>query len=123
MDNIKVNLNITLRGRIMLSQEEADALEKQHQGEGYNKESVTIGFKKKDRETFYFKTRKGKFIQQSINIGKEAYDYMTDKHSCPEWEKPKAWIKMNRIKRLESHLQRLTEHFNGTSYTYEIFED
>ena len=74
-------------------------------------------------EIITFHTRKCKPARQSLNISKEAYEYMIDKDSCPSWSKPSKWAAMSEKERLEAHLQRTVEHLGGTSYTYQVFED
>ena len=74
-------------------------------------------------EIITFHTRKCKPAMQSLNMGKEAYEYMIDKNSCPSWSKPSKWAAMSKKERLEAHLQRTVEHLGGTSYTYQVFED
>ena len=59
---------------------------------------------------------------QHINMGIEAYEYMTS-NECPYWAKPKVWAIMNETQRLEAHLQRICEHVGGKSFTYEVLED
>ena len=56
-------------------------------------------------------------------MNKEAYEYMTDKNSCPSWSKPGKWNSMSKKERLESHLQMITEHLDGISFTYQVFDD
>ena len=48
---------------------------------------------------------------------------MIDKSACPEWEKMNKWTSKSNKERLESHLQKLTEHLGGISFTYKVFED
>lgn len=60
-NEIKVSLSVTLQGSVMLSQEQAKALEKEKVGTGYDTfnmrvESLKGG--KKDAETINVKTRK-----------------------------------------------------------------
>ena len=74
-------------------------------------------------EIITFHTRKCKSATQSLNISKEAYEYMIDKDSCPSWSKPGKWATMSKKERLEAHLQRTVEYLGGTSYTYQVFED
>ena len=73
-------------------------------------------------EIITFNTRKCKPATQSINICKEAYDYMTSKE-CPAWSKIGTWSQMKPEQRLESHLQRIAEHLGGTVISYKVFED
>lgn len=57
-----------------------------------------------------------------VNLNMEAYNYMISPE-CPYWAKPKKWVNMDKIARLEAHLQRICEHTRGKSFTYEILED
>ena len=59
---------------------------------------------------------------QHINMGIEAYEYMTS-NECPSWIKPKVWSTMTKTQRLEAHLQRTCEHVGGKSFTYEVLGD
>lgn len=74
-------------------------------------------------EIITFHTRKCKLTTRVLNMGKEAYDYMVDKLSCPTWSKPGKWAAMSEKERLEAHLQRTVEYLGGVSYTYQVFED
>ena len=122
----KVSLSITLPGRVMLSQEVADTLEKQHQC-GYTKHSMMVEWydkhHKKHKDLISFKTRNCETATQSINMCNDAYYAMIDKTNCPGWCNKKKWSNMSKRQRLEAHLQRITESLGGTSFTYEVFED
>lgn len=141
---IKVSLNVALPGRTMFSKEEClktiqkEVTKKSKSGKIYKKtievqvedwdkcDSNTLKVtdsQSKKSEVITFHTRRSKPATQTINIRKEAYDYMTDANECPSWVKPFVWKKMNKTKRLESHLQRTVEHLGGTSYTYRVYED
>lgn len=74
-------------------------------------------------EIITFHTRKYKPATQSLNISKEAYEYMVDKDSCPSWSKPGKWAVIGKKERLKAHLQKIVEHLGGTSYSYQVFED
>lgn len=81
-NEIKVSLSVTLQGSVILSQEQAKALEKEEVGTGYdtfNVESLKDG--KKDAETITVETRKCKPAGQSLNPSMDAYDYMTGKET------------------------------------------
>ena len=74
-NEIKVSLSVTLQGSVMLSQEQAKALEKEKVGTGYDTfnmrvESLKDG--KKDAETITIKTRKCKPAGQSLNLSMDA---------------------------------------------------
>lgn len=147
MNEIKVNLNVVLPGRTMLSKEEClktiqKTVERTNKktGKTYKKTvtSYVDDFDKMDRhilhvvdgyvdnkpvkEVLEVHTRKSRPAAQSLNLCKEAYEYMTSK-DCPSWSKPKVWNVMNKKERLEAHLQRITEGLGGVSYTYQVFED
>lgn len=113
MSEIKLSLSIELQGSTMLSKEECLKT---------TQETITTKNGRK-REVITFHTRKCKPATQSLNMSKEAYEYMIDKDSCPSWSKPSKWAAMSEKERLEAHLQRTVEHLGGTSYTYQVFED
>ena len=124
MNEIKLSVSIVLQGSTLFTQEEAETLEKEQSGSGFdNQTQVVENLNGKGGRVVHYKTRKCRPACQSVKLCKEAYLYMIDRNSCPEWEKTKKWAAMSKKERLESHLQRLTEHFRGTSYTYKIFED
>lgn len=145
-NEIKVNLNVILPGRVMLSKEEClkttqKVIEKTNKKTGKTyKKTINVqvdDIDKMDKHTIKvtnyvdnrpvveiisFHTRKTKPAMQSINLSKDSYNYMTSSE-CPSWSKPKVWNTMNKKERLESHLQRIVESLDGVSYTYQIFED
>lgn len=132
MSEIKVNLNLTLPGRVMLSHEQAKALEEEKSGTGYTTfrmevEDIKIikGKKVKKKETIYPKVRKSQTAKQSINLSKEAYGYMTSKSDkdCPWFIKPKQWKAMNEKMKLEAHLEKIAQQLGALSFTYNVLED
>ena len=140
MSEIKLSLSVILPGSIMLSKEEClKTTQKTITTKNGRKKTVTKVVEDWDKmekhtmevtdtdgtnpEIITFHTRKCKPATQSLNISKEAYEYMIDKDSCPSWSKPGKWDTMSKKKRLEAHLQRTVEHLGGVSYTYQVFED
>ena len=140
MVEIKVNLSVVLPGSTMLSKEEClKTIQKVittktgkkklvvKEVEDWNKmdsHSLKVSDKNgANTEIITFHTRKSKPATQSMNISKEAYNYMIDKNACPEWSKQSAWNKMDKEERLKSHLQRTMEYLGGISYSYQVFED
>lgn len=107
MSEIKLSLSVELRGRTMFSKEECLKT---------TRETITTKNGIKRTVTKY------KPATQSLNMSKEAYEYMIDKDSCPSWSKPGKWAAMSKKERLEAHLQRTVEHLGGVSYTYQVFE-
>ena len=139
--SIKVNLSIVLQGRTMLSEQECskqlkDTIIKKDKKKiitktVYNKENNTenrifLDYKDNDgirhREPLFFMTRNTIPCKKSINISKEAYDYMVSSE-CPEWAKPGEWKQLSRIKRLTAHIQRICESERGISFEFQIFDD
>lgn len=140
MSEIKLSLSIELRGSTMSSKEECL---KTTQGtittKNGRKRTVTKVVEDWDKmekhtmrvtdtdgtnpEIITFHTRKCKPATQSLNMSKEAYEYMIDRDSCPSWSKPGKWAAMSEKERLEAHLQRTAEHLGGVSYTCQVFED
>ena len=138
--SIKVNLSIVLQGRTMLSEQKCskqlkDTIVKKGKKKiitktVYNKENNTenrIFLDYKDasgrhKEPIYFMTRNTIPCKKSINISKEAYDYMVSSE-CPEWAKPGEWKQLSKIKRLTAHMQRICENERGISFEFQIFDD
>lgn len=139
MSEIKLSLSIELRGSTMFSKEEClktthKVIEKKTKAGKIYKKTIEVKVEDWDKmekhtmrvtnpEIITFHTRKCKPATQSLNMSKEAYEYMIDKDSCPSWSKPGKWAAMSEKERLEAHLQRTVEHLGGTSYTYQVFED
>ena len=144
MNEIKLNLSIELPGSTMLSKEEClrttcKVIEKKTKAGKIYKKTIEVKVENWDKmekhsmrvaningtnpEIITFHTRKCKPATQSLNMSKEAYEYMIDKGSCPLWSKPGKWTAMSEKERLEAHLQRTVEYLGGISYTYQVFED
>lgn len=142
-NEIKVSLTISLQGGVMASKEECLKItqktieKKTKKGKVYkktidiqvedwsmmNKNTLKVADKGgKNPEVITFYTRKTWPVTQSMNIYKEAYNYMVSKE-CPAWEKPFKWAQMNTEQRLKSHLQRIAESLNGTLMSYKVFDD
>ena len=141
---VKVSLTIGLPGAIMWSKEEClktthKVVEKKTKAGKIYKKAIEVKVEDWDKrekhtmrvsdkkgtnsEIITFHTRKCEPATQSLNMSKEAYEYMIGKDSCPSWFKPSKWAAMSKKERLETHLQRITESLGGTSYTYQVFED
>lgn len=72
-----------------------------------SKEYVTKKIKHNDRVQTIC-TRKLKLSAETVSSFQSG--------ECPFWEKPYRWLKMSKIQRLESHLNRYDEGY-GISYT------
>lgn len=121
-NEIKVNLNITLKGRVMLSEQVA-----QNKPENYESFSMIVtdvnNRKKKDSERITVKVRKCVPALQSINLSVDAYESMISKMEVPSWSKIGTWTAMSEKQRLEAHLKRITEALGGLSFTYKVLDN
>ena len=123
MSEIKVSVNITLQGGVMLTQAEAEQLEKNKVGTGYDLTRIRVKNKKGNADVINVRTRKSKTATLTMSIRKEAYEYMTSKDSCPPSIKQFVWTKMKPVQRLEAHLDLICKQLRGISYTYKVFDD
>lgn len=124
-NEIKVSLSIILQGGVMYSQEQAEALEEEKVGTGYDTFSIRVeGLKngKKAAKTITMKTRKCKPAGQSLNLSMDAYEYMIGKEA-PYFVKPRDWEKLTKKQRLEAHLRRICEELGGVSFTYVVLDN
>lgn len=121
-NEIKVSLNITLPGSVMLSQECAKSLEKEENGKGYNSFSMKIEYEGGDKtivRSITVKTRKSRPASQSLNLGMSAYKYMIS-DEVPSFFKTKDWGKLSVKQRLEAHLEEISKELGGVSFSYVI---
>lgn len=123
MSEIKVSVSVTLQGGVMLTQAEAEQLEKTKKGTGYDLTSIRVKDEQGNADVLNVRTRKFRTATQSLSMYKEAYEYMTSKDSCPPNIKQSVWAKMKPIQRLEVHLDLVCKHLRGVSYTYKVFDD
>lgn len=125
-NEIKVSLSVTLQGSVMLSQEQAKALEEEKVGTGYDTFSMRVEGKKRDGkeniQTITVKTRKCKPACQSLNLSMDAYEYMIGKEA-PYFVKPGDWKRLTKKQRLEAHLKRICEELGGVSFTYAVLDN
>lgn len=121
-NEVKVNLSITLPGRVMISEQVA-----QNKPENYESFSMIVtdvnNKKKKDSERITVKVRKCVPALQSINLSVDAYESMTSKMEVPSWSKIGTWTTMSEKQRLEAHLKRITEALGGLSFTYKVLDN
>lgn len=143
MIDIKVSLSVELPGSTMFSKEEClktthKVIDKKTKAGKVYKKTIKVEVEDWDKtsehsmkvtnrngenpEVITFRVRKCKPATQSLNMSREAYDYMTSRE-CPAWEKLSKWGQMTATQRLESHIRRIVEHLGGVSYTYQVFED
>ena len=126
MDNTtKISLTIELEGSTLVRKSKPEVIKyavTAKDSDPYRKYKGKDGLKVVRKGVQKHYSLEAKPASQHINMTKEAYDDMIS-NECPYWAKPKAWSSMSKKERLEAHLQRTCEHFNGTSYSYEILND
>ena len=123
MSEIKVSVSITLQGGVMLTQAEAEQLEKNKVGTGYGLTRIKVKDRKGIADVLNVRTRKSRTATQTISMYREAYEYMTSKDSCPSSIKQFVWVKMKPVQRLEAHLDLVCKSLGGISYTHKVFDD
>ena len=124
-NNIKISLTINLEGSTLVRKSVPEVIKyalTERDLNPYKKWKGKDGLKVVRRGSFKHFSYETKPASQHINMTQESYDYMVSSE-CPHWIAPKVWNVMSAKERLESHLQRVCEYYNGTSYTYEILED
>lgn len=144
----KIHLSLLVPGACMLTQEECDKNPKK----SYNVETVPVEFKtrkgKLQKENITVRTRRRRLVKQSLNISKEAYDYMTAADQPPTERlakklyiyktaskgkngKPKkvkvettVWAhQFNPTKRLDWHMARIAASLGAVDYQFEVLDD
>ena len=143
MSEIKVSLTIALQGSVMFSKGEClkttqKVIERKTKGGKVYKKTINVQVENldmmdkhtmqvadengKNPKAITYYTRKTKSATQSMNLCREAYEYMISKE-CPTWSKVKVWNQMKTKQRLEAHLQKIAEHLGGQIVSYKVFED
>jgi len=129
MNNIKVNLAVTLPGRVMVSKQEC----LKNPQENNNIHFTSVQDKDGKYHSIRYTTRKCRPAYQSLNLSQEAYECMVSPLEIPEWATSIAkkhnlfvktfWTHLSKKARLELHLDRIRQSLGGTSFTYKIFDD
>lgn len=115
-NEIKMNLNIKLPGRVMMSEQLCS------ENSEYDEKSLFVTDHRNKRKFYNIKIRKTIPATQSINITKTAYDYFIGKEN-PHFINHRIWSKMNKVDRLKAHLDNICDSLGGISYEYKVFED
>lgn len=126
MNNIpKISLTIILEGSTLVRKSEPEVISFKL----FEKDTIPNkkwrgkdGLKVVNRGEQLHYPLEAKPVSMHINLTVDAYEYMTS-FECPYWAKPKTWSNLNKTQRLELHLQRMCENFNGKSFSYQILED
>lgn len=120
----KISLTIELEGSALIRKSKPEVIKHSvfKRNFEHRKQKDKDNSKMTKNNTFEYYSLVTKPATQHINISTEAYKYMISKE-CPSWIKPKIWMAMNEIQKLETHLQRICKHVGGKSFTYEILGD
>lgn len=147
MTDTKLRLSLSVRGAQLLSPQECGK-----NPNNYDTTVIPVEFTSKkgktQRENVVVKTRRQRLVKQSINIAREAYDYMIDPQAPPTerlnkrvivqkvtGKKPNGkpikttvestvWAEnYTEEQRLRWHLDRIASDLGAINYTFEIFED
>ena len=120
MKDVKLNVSITIPGRVLLSEDEAECMSGSG---GYELTRITVEDKKGKKDILNVRSRACRHATRSINMSREAYNYMQSEEAPVNGIKMFVWKKMKPEKRLIAHLQELCKAFDGISFTYKVFED
>lgn len=132
MSTAKLSVSIVLPGSTMVSSQECEQNPNKSTTvmpvvletvKKFNKKENKVYFK---RDVINVNIRKTIPALQVIQMSEEAYEHMIS-NFCPEWfgsaGGPNRWKKMSANEKLNAHLNRLCESFNGLSYSYTVFND
>lgn len=124
MSEIKVSLSLELRGGSMLSEQECSGNSHKKKQDCYDYFRMEVGdAKNKNKEVINVAVRKSKTVKQNIKLSKEAYDYMTNKDSCPTPKLKKEWEKFSVNQRLQYHCAQIAEALGAIGFTFEVLDD
>lgn len=127
----KVRLSFIVPGAELLSSQECDENPK----ENYNEHNVVVKYKKGKGKQTTIKTkvykihlRKSKTATQSINICKEAYDYMLSTPTEGKYNRltkagKRIWETMSIKDRLKMHFDSIANDLHAISYSFEVLND
>lgn len=147
MIDIKLSLTILVPGANMVSKEESL---KSTQVPVINKKTGKQVFKqgkplvktilvedplKHDLNTMFIKDKRGKIVdrisfytrksvpaRRSMNLSREAYEYMVSE-AYPEWYKLRNWKNLTKEQRLAIHLDRIAANFGGVLEDFIVYDD
>lgn len=145
MIDIKVSLTILVPGANMISKEESlKSIQKcvtnkgkqvYKQGKPLMEEVLVEDLDKHDLNTILISNDKGKIVdrvtfytrksvpaRRSMNLSREAYDYMVS-DVYPEWYKLRNWKNLTKEQRLAIHLERIAQNFGGEVEDFIVYDD
>lgn len=131
----KVRLSLVINGATRLSERECQENPK----ESFEEFPIKVEFKEKGRtkyERLVIRTRKNRLVKQSIQLSKEAYDYMTSNEIPDRKLSKRVPFKKNGKKRptpiwetytddqkLRWHFKNIADSLGAVSFNFEILDD
>ena len=73
-----------------------------------------------DKLSFY--TRKTVPARRSLNLSREAYEYMVSAE-YPDWYRLRNWKNLTKEQRLAIHMERIAQNFGGEVEDYIVYDD
>lgn len=130
MSEIKVRLSLDVPGAQRISREEA----LKYPSDSYDVSHIKVEYTdkgKKKYETVLVKTLKNRVVKQSIQISREAYDYMVEEPVSDKFRKKvlykkqeaRLWDTLSLEKKLSYHFNKIAEHFGASGFSFEILDD
>lgn len=114
-NTVKVSLTIQLEGSTLIRESKPEVINFQMRKKGKG------GYQYVKGEAIHYPLCT-KPAMKHINLSIDAYKYMTSGET-PYWSNSKKWGGLTSKQRLEAHLQRICESYNGKSFSYTIFQD
>lgn len=121
MSEIKVHLTVIASDGRMMTKSEARKAEVNN-GNGFITTRTKV-FNPKNNKLINIRVRANKETRRSLNISKEAYFYMTSTDGCPEDIKLSTWKNLNKMQRLDIHMQQICQTLGGSKYDFYVLED
>lgn len=127
MTEPKISLTMTLPGRILISQQEAENKPKM-----MNDEQLILRSWKGKKDIVSFKTRKTLPIKQVLKMTEEAYQYMLNEPVSSKYNRfiakskgksIRIWDNMSEDVRIKLHCKRIADDFGAIDFTYNIMND
>ena len=121
MSEIKVHLTVIASDGRMMTKSEARKAQVNN-GNGFITTRTKV-FNPKNNKLINIRVRANKETRRSLNISKEAYFHMTSTDGCPEDIKLSTWKNLNKMQRLDIHMQQICQTLGGNKYDFYILED
>jgi hypothetical protein len=138
MNDIKINVKISIPGRTLYAEKDCYKITKRKlentKGKVYFAKAPLYDYTKNIKntldidtnrgvETIAFFTRRAIPAYQSINMTRSAYDYFIEETAPKGFTKTSLWKKMSKEERIKYHLAILAESIGGQLESFKVFDD